>query len=246
MAKYCENCGKKLDEGKKCDCTKDEPIIHNAHEKSNSEVNDTLDKVISIIKGLLIKPNDTIKNSKNEDNFTISIIIHGIMSIIAGIFVFMFAKVCYSYINLLSLSGYNSSYYNGYSPINSSVNLSLISLFITTVIVAFALSFVFAAILYLVNTKFFGAKANYKEIYSLCGTTSIILSIALLIGLLLMFVSIPLTLIVVVLGLLLNTLYNYDGIKLMGVRDKNKNAYKYVISMMIFLLLAFVLFQILI
>ncbi len=245
MAKYCENCGKKIDEGKKCNCIKDEPIVHNAHEKNKSKNSDTLDRVISIIKGLFIEPNDTIKNSKCEDNFNIAIIIHGIMSVVAGVFVFMTAKVYYSYINLYNLAGYNSSYYNGYSPVNSSVNISLMSLFITTVIVVFALSFVFAGILYLVNTKFFGAKAKYKEVYSLCGCTSIIISMTLLMGLLLMFVSVPLAFIIVVLGLLLNALYNYEGIKFMGIHDKNKYAYIYVISMMIFLFLVFVLVQVL-
>lgn len=246
MAKYCENCGKELKEGKKCDCKQDEPIVHSAHEKNKKEAGDVIDRIISIIKGLFKNPNDTIKESKNEENFNISIIMHGIMSVIAGIFVFMITKLCYSYINLLNSAEYISSYYYGYSPINSSSSISLISLFITATIVVFVLSFIFAGILYLVNSKFFGSKASYKEIYSICGCTSTIISTALLIGILLMFVSIPLALIALVIGLLLNSLYNYEGIKLINSREKNKQAYIYVISATIFLLLLFVALQVLI
>ena len=52
MAKFCTKCGKKLEEGKTCDCEKTTVV-------NNNMVNDYME----VLKGMFTKPLDTMKKN---------------------------------------------------------------------------------------------------------------------------------------------------------------------------------------
>ena len=66
MAKFCTKCGKKLEDGQVCDCTK--TVSQSASQANtgsqstgNIDFNRGLNDYLDIIKGIFTKPADTIK-----------------------------------------------------------------------------------------------------------------------------------------------------------------------------------------
>ncbi|MCI9585456.1 MAG: YIP1 family protein [Bacilli bacterium] len=213
MAKYCTICGKKLKEKEVCDCKQNNKI-------SSKEIINSLQETV---KGIFVKPIDTIKNKCKEKNFIPSMILIGIMSIITGLFITALFKnsiELFNQINTLRMYTFSPLY----------LDVPYIKIFIITVIVTFALSFAYIGILYLVNTTIFKGRANYKTIYSLYGVTSIVVTASLVLATVLSFVNIGVSLIVLVLGVFLNLVYMYHGIKFIGPKDENKHAYIYLIT----------------
>ena len=69
MGKFCPNCGKKLEEGNKCECKKDSEV------NINTEVlNDIVDNYIKVSKRIFVYPFDTIKDYSKRSKFNIGII----------------------------------------------------------------------------------------------------------------------------------------------------------------------------
>lgn len=209
MAKYCTMCGKKIKEGEKCGC------------KQNNK--ETINNLLTTVKDIFVNPIDTIKNNTSEKHFSSSIVLIGIMSIITGLFVmalFKNAIELFNQINTFTMYTINPVY----------IEVPYIKVFITIAIITFALSFAYASVLYLINTVVFKGKATYKTIYSLFGVTSIVVTASLVLGTILSFVNIGVSLIVLMLGVFLNLIYMYHGIKFIGPKDENKYAYIYLIT----------------
>ena len=63
MAKFCTKCGKKLEDGKPCDCCKKEVKKEVVVEsKTNGfDFNECVNSYIEMVKGIFVKPIDTIK-----------------------------------------------------------------------------------------------------------------------------------------------------------------------------------------
>ncbi len=220
MAKFCTNCGKKLKEGEKCDCT---PAVVN---------NEDVQKVIDICKGMFTKPIDTMKDFTKKTNFTLALILTGILSLIAGLFAMATLK------NAFSLMGFNKSFYTyGSMP----VNLPYGKVFFTVLILVFACSFIYSGILYLVNSKIFKREADFKEVYALYGVTSIVISAVMLISCILMFLNVYFALVIVSLGSILSTVYSYHGLKFLGEKEENKYGYIYLTTMVLFYIAIFVI-----
>lgn len=216
MAKYCTTCGKKLKEGEKCDC-----------KKNNKE---TINNLLTTVKSIFVKPIDTIKNNTNEKQFSSSIVLIGIMSIIMGFFVtilFKNAIELFNQINTFRMYTLNPLY----------IEIPYIKIFITIAIITFALSFAYAGVLYLINTVVFKGKATYKTTYSLYGVTSIVVTAALVLGIILSFVNIGVSLMILMLGVFLKLIYMYHGIKFIGPKDENKHAYIYLITNILYFII---------
>jgi len=235
MAKFCTNCGKKLKDGETCDCKKDTTV------SSNEMVND----VLEISKGMFVKPIDTIKDNTKEDKFNLSMILVGIMSLMAGLFGMAVLKnlVAAAMGTMSSMTGFGSSSYL-MDSFTSSFELPYARVFFTCLIVVFALSFVFAGILYLVNTVMFKGKANFKTIYSLYGVISVITTTTLALGALVLFVNIYVGMIVIALGAILKSVYVYHGIKFIGPKDENKYGYIYLITNVLFIIVVSIVLSI--
>lgn len=227
MAKFCTNCGKKLKDGETCDCKKTTQV------SSNEIVNDILD----VTKGMFVKPIDTLKERTDEGNFNLSIILVGIMSLIAGLFGISMLKNLVSAVigGASTMAGFGSNSYMANSIV-SSIDLPYAKVFFTCLVIVFALSFVFAGLLYLVNTVMFKGEASFKKIYSLYGVTSIIMTASLVLSAVLLFVNVYIGLMVIGLGSLLSLVYTYHGIDFIYSKDENKNGYIYLITNVLYLI----------
>lgn len=213
MAKYCIHCGKELKENEKCECFHESDFYGN---------------VISLIKGIFVSPMDTIKENAKKDNFNFSMILMGVLSFILSIFSLGLIKVYYGSISLID------SYYRTF---NNSMGISYFSIFVKILVLSFILSFVFAGVVYLVNTIIFKGKADFKKIYSLGGVISIVNSISLFAGFLILFINVYLAMAFVFLGFVLSLTYFYSSLKLLGIKDENKYGYMFLIIISLNLIL---------
>ncbi|MBR3198459.1 MAG: YIP1 family protein [Bacilli bacterium] len=225
MAKFCTNCGKKLKEGEKCDCT---PAV-----TSNID----FQKILDICKNMFIKPIDTMKEFTKKSNFTLAMILTGALSIIAGLFGMAIMK------NAFALIG-NQSLYRTYAYGSMPVNIPYGKIFFTSLILVFAISFIYSGVLYLVNTIIFKRTADFKEVYALYGVTSIVISVTMLVSSILMFLNIYFAFIIVGLGSILATVYNYHGLKFLGDKDENKYGYIYLTTCVVFYIVVFIITKI--
>ena len=65
MAKFCTNCGKKLKDGEVCNCKK--------VEISTKDFNSYMTSLLNVLKGMFVKPIDTLKSFIADSNFVFSI-----------------------------------------------------------------------------------------------------------------------------------------------------------------------------
>lgn len=217
MTNFCPNCGKKL-EGKPCDCVK---IIE-------PDINNIANEIKELLKNMFLKPIDTIKKNIKKEKFDISLILVIIMSLMAGLFCTAALKNSYELI-------FTSDSISNTSTINSSYeNIPYAQTFFTVIIVVFALSFIFPSILHLVNTKIFKGKSSFKEVFNLFAINSIILSVSLLISAIFTFILPTFAIIILLLGLILNTVYMIMSIKFIGPKDENKYGYLSLVTTVIF------------
>lgn len=225
MAKFCTNCGKKLEDGKVCDC-----------QKSGGN-NIEPQKLLEVCKDMFVKPIDTIKNFTKKENFSLSLILVGVLSIVAGLLAMAILKNSYSLIMTSMIGG-------SYSYGGLSLEIPYAKTFFTVLITVFILSFVYTGVLYLVNKSIFKRECEFKEVYSLYGVTSIIVSATTFLATILMFVNVYLGLIVFALGSILNSVYSYHGLKFLGNQDENKYGYIYLLTNVFFYIVIFIVLKI--
>ena len=224
MAKFCTNCGRKLKEGETCDC------------KNNIPNNEILDSIVSLGKGMITKPIDTIKEFTKKENFNVALILIGILSVITSLFIMSLFKNGLSY--------YMSAMY-GTGLINTrTIEIPYLRIFITSIISVMALSFLYAGILYLVNTNLFKRESSFKEIYSMYASCSIIMTFGILGATILSFVNFTLAALVFVAASTLNMVYNYHGLKFIGKEEENKYGYIYLTTTAVFYLAIFIISKI--
>lgn len=218
MAKYCTNCGKKLKEGESCDCVK--PIIDDK----------TKQKFFDVFSGMFKAPIDTMKEFGKKSNFSISVALIAILSVLAGFFVLSIVK-----------NGY-SLYHEGlYSSFRQAYEIPYLKIFFTSIVLVFVLSFLYNGILYIVNKYFFKRECDFKEVYSLYGANSIIMSVTFAASAIMMFVNGVIGLVILSLGSILSVVYNYHSIKFMGNKDENKYGYIYLTVNGLFYLAIYIL-----
>lgn len=226
MAKYCTNCGKKLKEGEVCDCKKDSVIN-----------NETTQKALDLVRGMIYTPIDTIKDFTKKSSFNLAMILVGVLSVITGLFVMSLCKNGLNYSLQLTYSGLNS-----FMP--SSIEIPYMKIFFTSLVLVFGLSFVYTFILYVVNTMLFKREADFKEVYSMYGACSIVSSLGILASAILIFVNVSLGIITFALTSILNLVYSYHGLKFLGSKDENKYGYIYLLTNVLFFVVIFIISKI--
>ena len=237
---FCPKCGEKNKEAAKF-CNK----CGESFEKGTTNIKVSIDaekiktNAIDLLKGLVLKPIDTLKKYSDENNFNLAIILIAILSFLTGLFVIALMKNAYALV-MGSLGGLGSLY-NG---LGYNVNIPYIKYFFIALFGTFALAFAFAGIIYLVNSIIFKGKTSFKKIFVIYGVISVVVSTSLLVSTIFMFISFSLASIILSLGLALSSFYVYHLIRMIGPKDENKHAYIYVISMSLFYLLVFILIKI--
>lgn len=216
MAKFCTKCGKKLKEGEKCSC--EETVVVQANDFSS-----LFKQLIENIKGIIVKPIDTIKNSKEDDKFILSLITVAIYGIIIGLFVMGVTKALYSSIAsifTLGMSDYTSLFDTSYE-----LEIPYFKMFIIGFICSIATIFLMALISYVISAKILKNKTSYKSIFNVFATSSNILIITLVIATICTFINIKLALAVYLAGGLLNSYYNVKAIEISTDTDENNLGY---------------------
>ena len=171
MAKYCSNCGRKLEDGEVCEC------------KKKMEFNIQGNKIVELCKNVFIKPVETIKDFKEEKNFSLSVIMVLVTSIIFGFFCILVTKVFYkTSVALYARDMYNTNYMVDYY-----------SIFIVGIVIALIYCFLSAFILYLINNKIFNVEINYKNSFNITSP----LLIFDVVGILLSIIALPVSIYIV-------------------------------------------------
>ena len=92
MAKFCTKCGKKLEEGKTCSCTKEKTTEAKVEVVTTSNANEIINSLIEIAKGIFVKPIDTIRKYTDDNNMILGLILIAINSLITGLMGCQFIK----------------------------------------------------------------------------------------------------------------------------------------------------------
>ena len=229
MAKYCIHCGKKLEDGEVCDCTA------NAVKSQSNNLGTSL---LEVLKGIFVKPIDTIKKYTDESNFNLALILLGIFSLAISLFVLSLIK---NLSEVTSSMGALTLYTIGMS----SIQIPYMKIFFVVLIVSIAFIFAYTGLLYLVNSIMFQGIRSFKKVFTMSGISSVITTVSLLVSTIFMFIHPALGFIIFLLGSTLNMLYVFKGIEFLGVKDKNKHGYIYLITTVFYFIVLMILSMIL-
>ena len=230
MAKFCTKCGKTLEEGNVCDCaqtTQTQPEVAVATQpKSNNvngfDFNKYLNDYIELLKGIFMKPVDTITKFSTSENFLLGVIALVINCLISGIFLYCFCS---------EAMGLFSSLMGGYGSLLTGTTTVEVP-FIKTVlygIVFMAAGFaVTALMIYVMATVVFKDKIDIKKTFALVGTVSVFTTITTMLCIVLNYISVKFMMIVLMLAGVFYLTYLYQGISELTKVEKNKLAYVFV------------------
>lgn len=170
MAKFCTNCGKKLDKNEVCDCKE-------KNHKIDIDYSGYLNTLVDLVKGMFQKPIETMKNRyKSKDIiFSNGLLIGG--SIIFGLFVMLLLKETVG-----SLFGFMSM-------TNLSFDFPYFRVLLTVTFLMLVTYYLITLILQLFIKYVFKKDVDYKYILNIISTISIYVTLASLISIILVFIS---------------------------------------------------------
>lgn len=202
MAKFCTKCGSPLEDGKKCKCEEEKVV------KGSSNFVSLLKEYLDVVKKMVKKPIDALKEKNNENNFNLSLISIGVTSIAFGLVMCFIVK---------SMLG----------GLSSMVDIPYIKVFLLGFITMAAMISIMACIAYLIIDKLLKTETSIKKMFVLFGLSSIVLTEVLVIATLLAIFEINMTIIyaVIALGAVLWFAYNVKGLELYTKIDVNYIGY---------------------
>lgn len=223
MAKFCTKCGKKLEEGKPCDCEKKvEVTIEKKEEKKEPktegfDIQDCFNSYLEILKNIFTKPVDTIKKFAIEENFILGLIAILINSFVSGIFVYCFVKEAFgSFTSGMGMYGL---------AFGMGVEIPFLRVVIYGTIFMIASFLMTALMIYVLAGSLFKDDMNFKRAVALVGTCSVFTAVTTLGCVILAFVSIELVAYVVFVAGILYFAHLYHGLVEITTFDRNKLAY---------------------
>ena len=224
MAKFCTKCGKKLEDGKPCDCCKEEVKKEVVVEsKTNGfDFNKCVNSYIEMVKGIFVKPIDTIKKFATSSNFVLGLIALAINCIVSGIFLYCIAKES---INLIS------SFTGGYSSLlamSSSIDVPFMKTFLYGILFMAVGFSVTALMIYVMAGVIFKDKIDMKKAFSLVGVCSVFTTVTTIVSIILNYISIKLMMVVLLISGIFYLTHLYQGVQETTEVDKNKLAYVFV------------------
>ena len=226
MAKFCTKCGKKLEEGQVCDCSKtvttSETVATTA--SHGFDFNECVNSYIEIIKGIFVKPVDTLKKFATSDNFILGLIALVLNCIISGVFLYCFASEATGL--LTSLMGMNS--YGSLLTMSTAVEVPFMKTFFYGFLfmaVGFAVT---ALMIYLIAGAILKDKIDIKKAFSLVGVCSVFTTITTVVAIILNYISMNFMFVVLLIAGVFYLTHLYQGIHETTSVDKNKLAYVFV------------------
>ncbi len=225
MAKYCANCGRKLEEGEVCDC---QEVLT----ASNIDFGESVNKLINLIKGMFTSPIKTMKAFKEENNFSLACVLVAITSIITGLFLMLLTKGLYE----ATVSTYTIGSYS----VVSSVDIPYFRVFVIGLLTSIVFYFIEALVLYLVNSQIFKVKFNYKNAFNIISALSVFNLIAILISIIGIFISIYVAIIIIAIATILNLICLVMASKeILKLNDKN-TMYSIILCLLIMAFISYI------
>ena len=225
MAKFCIHCGKKLKDGEVCDCMANVQV----------QTNNLGTNLIDVLKGMFMKPIDTIKSYTEEKHFNLALVLVGILSLSTALFMMSLIK------NVAEMATSSMGGLTLYAMTSVSSQIPYLQIFFIGLISVIAFAFIYTGLLYLVNSVMFKGERSFKKVFTMYGVNSVVTSVTLLVTAIFMFINVFLGLLVLVLGSMLNMVYVYKGIERLGVKDKNKHGYIYLITTLFYGIVLFII-----
>lgn len=96
MAKFCTKCGKKLEEGKACDCSKTSTPKTVASTETKIDIKESFMDCVNVFKKIFTKPLDAIKEFVCENKFVAGIIMVVLAALSSGLYKIATLKSMYS------------------------------------------------------------------------------------------------------------------------------------------------------
>ena len=240
MAKFCTKCGKKLEDGEVCSCTKTASKKEAKVEKkekaekvetttvvtaSPSPTNDYVNNYMEVAKGIFTHPIDTMKKFGTSEHFTLGLIMIAINCLITVLFVYLGFKELMSNMgdlgSIFSIGGYGYGYGDVEVPMEVLVKIFVMMAggFATT-----------AAMLYVIAGPIFKTNADIKQSFALVGVCSVLTTITTIVALICMYISTKLMFIVLLVCGVLYLSHLYHGFLNSTEVEENKIGYTYVAS----------------
>lgn len=224
MAKFCTKCGKKLEDGQKCDCDKKEvkEVTEERVVVASQAGNDMVNDYISVLKGIFVSPIDTMKNFAKRSKFTLGLIMMVINSLVFGLFVFLFAKE--------GITGLMTAMYGKtLGSLAGSADVEVKVLFIAALLMM-AFFLCLGGLLHLISGPIMKKESDIKRTYALIGASSVLTTVTTLIAIVCVYINFWLMLIVLLVSGVLYMLTTYHGFTELTKVDKNKMAYVFTIA----------------
>ncbi len=236
MAKFCTKCGKKLEEGEVCNCTKkttkkavkkeevvqEEPVV-TPTAVATAPVNDYLNQYLEVARGIFTRPVDTIKKFAKSENFTLGLIMIAINCLVTILFIYLVVKEFAFNLGSMTFNlNVSRSYY-------TEVSLSLedvIKLFVMGA-GGFATT---AMMLYVMASPVFKTKADIKQLFSLVGVCSVFTTVTTLVALVCLYLSVNIMFIILMVCGLAYLIHLYHGFLSITEVEKNKIGYAFIAS----------------
>ena len=100
MAKFCTKCGKKLEEGQVCDCSKtvkqETTVVTNTNANTGADIKESCMDCVNVFKNIFTKPFDAIKAFVCENKFVAGIIMIVLAALSTGLYKIATLKSMYS------------------------------------------------------------------------------------------------------------------------------------------------------
>ena len=234
MSKFCTKCGKKLEDGKTCDCAKEKVVVTEEKVATSNSANDIVNSLIDIVKGIFVKPIDTIRKYADDANMVLGFILIAINSLITGVMGYLLVKE--------SLGAVASMFMGGYGSLYSLSGASMEVPFFKVAGIIFLIMAVFFVVLafvsYLVANKVFKADTTWKKAIASVGVCSILTSVTSIVAIICIYISMQAFAIVIMLAAILFLGYYYHSIRISSDIDENKQGYTFISALAIAIFVA--------
>ena len=217
MAKFCTNCGKKLVDGKPCDCMKKQSKKVEEVEVVESNAGDMLNDFLEAFKGIFAKPVETMKKYANSSKIILAMIMIAVNSLVFGLYVYLFAKE--------SIGLFSSSLLG----IGRAASVPA-SVFFWPFLFMIVFFFALAGLLYLFCGPVLKDEVDFKEIVGLVGVNALLTTVTILVALIFIFIKPVISIILLAIGGVMYLLNTYHGFTNLVVIDKNKMMYVFTAS----------------
>ncbi len=238
MAKFCTKCGKKLEDGEVCSCTKKatkkETVKEEKVEKavkeepttvvtaSPSAANDYVNNYMEVAKGIFTHPIDTMKKFGQSEHFTLGLIMIAINCLVTILFVYLGFKELTS-----NMGEFSSIFSMGYGYGDVEVPMEVFIKIFVMMAGGFATT---AAMLYVIAGPILKTNADIKQSFALVGVCSVLTTITTIVALICMYISTQIMFIVLLVCGVLYLSHLYHGFLNSTEVEENKIGYTYVAS----------------